>query len=150
MSTLHEKAIDYLSHREHSRLELKQKLLKKNFFETDIDRELDILQSKNLQSDERFAHRYVHSRRLAGFGPQRIVLELQERGISEKLIIETVDAHSPAWQKQMIEVLKKKFPHSPQDQSSIAAQFRFLSYRGYALETINKLLFSIQQLESDR
>ncbi len=139
MATIREKSIDYLSRREHSRLELKQKLLIKQFSEQDINAELDFLISKDLQSDERFAHTYVRSRKNAGFGPKRIESELRERGVDEAVIAAAVDSRSPEWQTQMIAVWLRKFPHPSQNK---AQQFRFLSYRGYTAEAINKLIFS--------
>lgn len=137
--TIRHQAIHYLSRREHSRFELKQKLLAKNFSEKEIENELNFLAEKNLQSDERFVHTYVRSRKQAGFGPIRIAAELHERGITEKLITEAVDAQSADWQTQLITVWKHKFANPPKNQTEKAEQFRFLSYRGYSFEIINML-----------
>ena len=142
MNNLRKKSIDYLSRREHSRLELKQKLSQKNFSDSDIAAELDFLISTDLQSDDRFAHAYVRSRKQAGFGPKRIELELRERGVAELLISAAIDAHSTEWQTQMIAVLQRKFPHPAKNQAEKAPQFRFLSQRGYNADMINNLLFS--------
>ncbi|HLB56868.1 MAG TPA: regulatory protein RecX [Coxiellaceae bacterium] len=137
--SVRKKAIDYLSRREHSRFELKQKLLVKNFPEKEIETELNFLSEKDLQSDSRFAHAYVRSRKQAGFGPIRIAAELRERGVNEKLIAEAVDAHSADWQTQLLTVWKHKFANPPKNQTEKAEQFRFLSYRGYSFEIINML-----------
>ena len=142
--SLRQNSIDYLSRREHSRLELKQKLLTKNFLAQEIDAELDFLISTDLQSDDRFAHAYVRSRKQAGFGPKRIELELRERGVAEALIADAVDARSPEWQANMIAVWQRKFSDAPQNQAEKAKQFRFLAHRGYAQETISRFLFSAQ------
>lgn len=136
MTTLREKAIDYLSRREHSRLELKQKLQRKAFLEADIEAELDFLISKNLQSDARFAHAYVRLRKNAGFGPKRIMMELLERGIDRSLIDEALDVRSPEWDAMMRAVWRRKFPVASKNQ---AQQFRFLLYRGYTSEAITTL-----------
>jgi len=140
--TIREKSIDYLSRREHSRLELKQKLLLKNFSLDEINLELDFLISKDLQSDERFAHAYVRSRKQSGFGPRRIECELRERGISESLISAAVDARSTEWRNQMVSIFQRKFSESSKNKSEQARQFRFLSQRGFPSEMITKFLFS--------
>lgn len=142
MSTIREKTIDYLSRREHSRLELKQKLLIKKFPIEEINTELDFLMAKDLQSDERFAHAYARSRKQSGFGPRRIEYELRERGISESLISEAVDARSPQWRDEMIAVWQRKFSDASNNKSESARQFRFLSQRGFPSEMITKHLFS--------
>lgn len=139
-SSLREKAMDYLSRREHSRVELKKKLLEKQFSETDIDTVLDKLATDNLQSDARFAESYVHSRKLAGFGPKRIELELRERGVAQIIIDEAVDARSTAWQAQLKSVWRKKFARTANTTQNKQQQFRFLFYRGYTSEAISTCL----------
>lgn len=134
--TPYSKAIDYLSRREHSRFELRQKLLRK-YNKDEVEAVLTDLISKNLQSDARFTESYVEMRKKVGFGPIRIKVELQQRGISEALIEEYVKDHSLDWEKSMRVVWKKKFLKSPK---SLEQQFRFLAYRGYNSEDIWKFL----------
>ncbi|OGT44416.1 MAG: hypothetical protein A3F13_01775 [Gammaproteobacteria bacterium RIFCSPHIGHO2_12_FULL_40_19] len=129
--------MDYLSRREHSRLELKKKLLTKNFSESDINQVLQQLATENLQSDLRFSESYVRSRKLAGFGPKRIEIELHEHGVETKLIVASIDARSSEWHDQMRAVWQRKFDGSTKNQQQ---QFRFLFYRGYTSEAISKLL----------
>jgi len=147
-TVLRKKAIDYLSRREHSRWELKQKLIAKNFSDfsnaddADIEKILDQLIQDNLQSDVRFAESYVRYRKQAGFGPNRIKLELRERGVASVLIDDVLDVHASEWQTQMKNVWQKKFLNPSKNQAEKAAQFRFLLYRGYTSEAIKALLFS--------
>ena len=144
MVTLREQSIRYLSQREHSRSELKQKLLQKQFSEDEIVRELDFLIAHDLQSDERFAHAYVRSRQKAGFGPLRIEIELRQKGISEALIADALNVRSPDWQAQLMVVWQQKYRYlekNAKNQAEKARQFRFLLQRGYNAEIINKLLF---------
>ena len=61
-------ALRLLAIREHSRLELKNKLRKRDYTEEEIQSVLCELQEKNLQSNERFAEAYIHSRQQKGFG----------------------------------------------------------------------------------
>ena len=130
---MRKKAIELLARREHSRLELKQKLTLREFESAEIEALLDELTKKDLLSDERFAEMVVRSRKNAGFGPKKIMLELQARGIANDLISAAVDEKSEAWRDNMIkETLKKKMT---QEQL-----FRFLLYRGYSLEVIYRWL----------
>lgn len=137
MPSIREKAMDYLSRREHSRVELKKKLLLKDFLPDEIDSALDKLAKDDLQSDDRFAQNYVRYRQQLGFGPKRIELELRARGISENLIEHYVDARNTEWKKQIKSLWRKKFSDTLKNQQQ---QFRFLLYRGYAAEDISQLL----------
>lgn len=137
MTTAYDKAIDYLSRREHSRLELKRKLRNKDFSSEEIDETLTKLTEKKYQSDERFAESYVRYRKQSGFGPLKIIAELRERGVAESIISTAVDMHSGEWHEQLINVWKKKFSDPNKEK---AKQGRFLFSRGYSAESISKLL----------
>ncbi|HLB58208.1 MAG TPA: regulatory protein RecX [Coxiellaceae bacterium] len=130
---MREKAIQLLARREHSRLELKQKLLARNYSEQEINTLLETLETKNLQSDARFAACYVRSRLAAGFGPLRIEAELQERGVSSSLIADNIYQADIHWEVELKTLWQKKFNKT---QNDIEKQYRFLQSRGYTLEQI--------------
>lgn len=65
-----------LARREHSQLELTQKLTQKGFQERDIELLLEEFVQLGWQSDQRFAESYSRSRVHKGFGPVRIQYEL--------------------------------------------------------------------------
>ena len=79
-------AVKLLSRREHSALELRDKLAKREFDEDEIELAIDELQQGGWLSDERFAEAYIRMRQLKGFGPIRISMELNERGVDEGII----------------------------------------------------------------
>ena len=79
----------YLARREHSRAELKAKLLPHVQEGEDLEAELDGLVQRGWQSDERTADQLVNQRR-ARFGAQRIAHELRQKGIAENLITEAM------------------------------------------------------------
>ena len=68
-SAIYNKALDILSRREHSVLELKQKLKKKYDTEDDIEETISRLKKNNLLNDYRFSESYVVYRKRKGFGP---------------------------------------------------------------------------------
>ena len=133
-SPTYDAALRLLSRREHARLELKQKLARKQFSDSDIDSVLNQLAKENLQSDARFAEAYVRYRKQAGFGPFRIAGELRERGISQALIEGVVDKNSEEWEILRQQVLEKKFSaldRASKDPRKKQQQERFLFYRGF-------------------
>ena len=143
MTTLRDKALDYLSRREHSRLELKQKLLTKNFSLEEINATLIDLTQRNFQSDQRFAESYVRHRKQAGFGPLKIMAELRERGVDDGLISAAIDLNNEQWREHLILVWQRKFSKSDRTSKDIRKkhqQCRFLLSRGFCPEAIRKMV----------
>ena len=85
-SELYEKAVGLLARREHSARELVQKLRSRGGTAEVIETVLQRLVDGRLQSDERYTEVYLRQRSSKGYGPQRIVSELRERGVADSLI----------------------------------------------------------------
>ena len=126
-------AIKMLTRREHSRLELFQKLQIKGFDIDVINNSISKLGQQNYQSDERFAEDFILMRFNQGKGPVRIVSELKMRGIN------TFDLSAFDWFELAKEIRQKKFGNqSSSDYKEIAKQKRFLQSRGFNLDQINQ------------
>ncbi|CAN5460084.1 recombination regulator RecX [soil metagenome] len=133
-SSLYQSAIHILTYREHSRQELKRKLLAKIPDDAEIEILLDKLADLELQSDDRFTQAYIHMRRNRGYGPVRIRAELRERGISAELINSHLNEYDPQWQELAEQAVIKKFGNAPsQDYAERVRQARFLQYRGFKM-----------------
>ena len=141
---MRKKALDYLARREHSRTELKEKLLKREFSTEEIEPLLDQLQAENLQSDRRFAEAYVRSRLQRGFGPRVIEQELQQRGIEQVLTQDVFCTMEVDWQDRLAGVWRKKFGQLPGGAAGYARQYRFLLQRGFCPDTVRQLLKELQ------
>lgn len=134
-SDIRHKAMDLLARREHSRLELKQKLQKRFDDETLIDEQIDRLADENLQSDSRFVESFVRQRGNRGYGPVRIREEARRKGLSDSEISFAFDTLDFDWCALAAEVISKKFGELPaQDIKEKARRTRFLQYRGFKTE----------------
>ena len=126
-------ALKMLIRREHSQLELCNKLQQKGFDDVDIKRSIDLLIEQKYQSDERFTEAFILMRYNQGKGPVIISSELRKRGI------ENFDLSVFDWFELVKEVRKKKFGHNlPLDYQTQAKQKRFLASRGFSFDEINK------------
>ncbi len=135
------KALDLLSRREHSLQELRQKLLLRDFSAVIIEKVLIKLVDHQWQSDERFAESYMHARKRNAFGPVRIRNELLERGVSEEIINNVMIVNESEWVDIANSLRKKRFGKNvPADFKERAKQMRFLQYRGFTSEQINRIL----------
>jgi len=122
-----------LMRREHSKLELFNKLQLKDYDDEIINSTITKLAEQNYQSDERFAEAFILMRFNQGKGPIKIALELKLRGIS------SFDLSDFDWFKSAKDIRKKKFgDDSSLDYIEKAKQKRFLQSRGFGLDQINQ------------
>ena len=89
-------------------------------------------------SDVRFAEAFVNSRFQRGSGPQKIRVELRERGVAAELISLSIEVFDEQWQERVREVREKKFgTDMPGDFRERSRQMRFLQQRGFTSEQIS-------------
>ena len=135
---IHKIAMDLLARREHSRQELFFKLKKRGFDDQEILEELNKLKTNNWQDDERFTEMYIQARTRRGYGPCRIRMELEEKGVATDIIQSYLDDE---WIELAKQVRCKRFGGElPKQYNEKAKQMRFLQYRGFTVEQINKAL----------
>ncbi|MDC1535982.1 recombination regulator RecX [Candidatus Thioglobus sp.] len=126
-------ALKMLMRREHSKLELRQKLNLKEFDDAVINDSISLLAEQKYQSDERFSEAFILMRFNQGKGPIKISMELKSRGISE------FDLTLFNWFELAKDVKYKKFGDSKfLDYKEKASQKRFLQSRGFGFDEINQ------------
>lgn len=136
-ATLTERALRLLATREHSRFELRRKLLRRrasspkpreNANETanerankkpnemakeqaqaEVDTVLDDLARRDLLSDVRFAEAFVRRGVDRGRGPIKIRADLRNRGVMEDIIDDTLTFPDEFWLRRAREVQAKRF-----------------------------------------
>jgi len=155
--TLRGRALQWLAQRDHSRLELREKLLRWQAAHANqaghsaqalqateeppspdaVDAVLDALQAAGHLSDERFAESRIHAR-AARFGNRRIAQELRQHGAPagdaalQALKASELDRARAVWQR--------KFSAPPASAAERARQMRFLAGRGFTGDTIRRVL----------
>ena len=126
-------ALKMLMRREHSKLELTQKLNLKGFEDSVINDSITLLVEKKYQSDKRFCEAFILMRYNQGKGPVKISVELKSRGISR------FDLTLFNWFELAKEVKYKKFGDSKSlDYKEEVKQKRFLQSRGFGFDEINQ------------
>jgi regulatory protein len=135
---LRKTAMDYLARREHSEQELTRKLTGRGFDTALIETAVAELVADGLLSDVRFAEAFVNSRFQRGSGPQKIRVELRERGVAAELISLSIEVFDEQWRERVREVREKKFgTDMPGDFRERSRQMRFLQQRGFTSEQIS-------------
>jgi regulatory protein len=135
-------AIAMLARRDFSRAELRRRLLRKageDASASQIDRILDDVQSKGLQSEHRFAQEFVRARQ-GRFGPVRLRHELQRRGVEASLVDDAIRAHQADEFAAALTLWARRFAQPAQDAPQRARQSRFLAARGFSHDVIRRVL----------
>ena len=135
---LRARALRLLARREHSRAELARKLAPRAESPAALDTLLDALEQKQQLSNARFASE--RARVLARkFGAARIRLDLKSKGVGEDLI-DSVAVEGEA--ERAAAILARKYRVPATTPLERARRMRFLQSRGFAHDTIRKLLSS--------
>ena len=133
-------AMDFLSKREHSAYELRQKLKQRDFDIDTIEAAIGQLQYDNLQNDSRFVESFINHRVNAGFGPIKIKHELRQKGIDTERIEEYLSVLKVEWESLMSAQRIKKYGRQiPGDYKEKMKQARFLQNRGFSPESVMRL-----------
>jgi len=140
--SLQARALGWLAQREHSRSELRRKLLRHAApDEPDptarVDELLDALQAKGLLSEQRFVESRVRQRS-AGMGTTRIAHELAQHGL--KLPPQALQQLRGSELRRAAELCRRRFGAPASDASERARRMRFLAGRGFSGEVIRKVL----------
>ncbi len=142
-----EVCLQYLIRREHSQLELLQKVSAKGFIKQDIQIVLDELAEQGLQSDARFAESYARHRVHRGIGPLRIKAELQQRGAGDYHFDMAVEDIAGSWQALLEQVYSKKYDITAlPDAKEQLKRSRFLQQRGFSADMIRRLFTELSSL----
>jgi regulatory protein len=147
--SLKARALQWLAQREHSRIELRRKLLRaarlRDEADTDaphpaaeVDALLDWLVADRHLSEARFVESRVHARE-ARFGTRRIAQELKQHGAcldaaaAERLRATELERARALWTRRF-------GPEPTADAATRAKQMRFLAGRGFATDVIRRVV----------
>lgn len=133
-------AVDLLSRREHSRVELETKLSKKGFDQEQIDSAMEQLLKHGLQSDERYLEDFVRSRVIKGSGPLKIAHELRARGIDSSTLSDYLNNQNIDWFEVASATYQKKYrSDQSMDAREKAKRVRFMQSKGFPSDIIFRL-----------
>ena len=155
-ASLQARALDWLARREHSRCELRRKLLRVALrpppgasasaeeegnvaaeAAARVEQLLDMLQAKGLLSEERFIESRLRVRAPA-MGIRRIQLELARHGL--KLPPQPLQQLRDSELQRAAQLWRRRFGATAQDPRECARQMRFLAGRGFSGDVIRRVL----------
>ncbi|WP_338557682.1 regulatory protein RecX [Erwinia sp. E_sp_B04_7] len=157
-----DRAMRILAMRDHSEVEFRRKLAlsaeraamfaksKSQEPETvspeQIDRVVAWCYENRYLDDAHFAERFVASRSRKGYGPQRIRMELGQKGIEKALIDEVMSSTEIDWTQKAFEVAERKFglplPTEWKEKSKVQ---RYLMTKGFFSEDIRAIFTNFDE-----
>jgi len=141
--SLRARALEALSRREHSRLELMRRLAPHTANPDELNTLLDELQARGWLSDARYAEQMVNARQ-GRYGSRKLAFELREKGVDEDLINAALSSVRDTELERARAVWARKFGRIPAGAQEQAKQIRFLQSRGFAWEVIRKILDAVE------
>ena len=129
-------AIGFLNRRERTVAEVRAKLERADFGETEIDLTVTELLELGMLDDSRYARVFVEDKRtLEQWGVERITRTLTERGIDRELIAETLAVEPGEGElARAVELLDQRFSAPPAEWRERERAFGVLVRKGYDTE----------------
>ncbi|WP_034916536.1 regulatory protein RecX [Erwinia sp. 9145] len=157
-----DRAIRILAMRDHSEAELRRKLSlsaeRAATFAKTQSREPEPLSPELLErvvawcyenhylDDARFTGRFVVSRSRKGYGPQRIRMELGQKGVDKALADQALNEADIDWAKRAFEVAERKFGLPfPTEWKEKAKVQRYLMSKGFFSEDIREIFSNFDE-----
>jgi regulatory protein len=143
------KAIDYLSRRDHSEAELRSKLAKKGFDEVLVEQAILAMFEANYLNEERYARMIIRAGFERGHGPQKIQFKMKQQGLTQDQIHATFEEFEADWFEKARALRARKFgviasADSFKDKAEYfkerSRQMRFLAGRGFGMAHIEYAL----------
>lgn len=111
------KAIQYLTHKSHSKKEVYDYLKKQKYKEKDIHYTLQLLEEKKLINDEVYLQMFINDQiHLTNNGPKKIMRKLMDLGFTENKINEVLSqVPTDVWQEKLEHIITKKINANKKD-----------------------------------
>lgn len=126
-----QRAVGLLSRREHSRHELRRKLVQRGEEAEAVDQALDRLEQSGLQDETRFADSLIRQRVAAGYGPRYIAAELATHRLNDALVAERLELAEVDWTEVAVDLLQRRFPGGLADAADQRRAGALLQRRGF-------------------
>lgn len=133
--SLRGRALRLLARREHSRAELRRKLLTEDVGADTLDALLDDLESKRSLSDRRYAEVVAHSKGVR-YGVASLSRTLSRKGVSPEVAAQALAPLRASEPERALEIWKRRFGEQAVDLKERARQHRFLLGRGFDPATV--------------
>jgi len=136
-----------LAMREHSRFQIKNKLINKGFNISVINDVLYELNESGFQSDERYAIEYIRYRQNIGYSSKKIMYELKTNGVSSEIINDNLSYFNDDYDVLLNLATHKIIDKKLDNQKILMKYVNHFRYRGFENNIILKVIKNIKKYE---
>ena len=137
-----------LAMREHSKFQIKNKLINKGFDINTIIEVLNELDDSGFQSDQRYTKEYIRFRQNIGYGTKKIIYELKSNGITKELINDNLNQFNDDYEV-LFEFAQMKISNKNlEDQKILMKYVNHFKSRGFNDNVILKVIEKIREDET--
>ena len=137
-----------LAMREHSKFQIKNKLINKGFDINTIIEVLNELDDSGFQSDQRYIKEYIRFRQNIGYGTKKIIYELRSNGITKELINDNLSQFNDDY-VVLFEFAQMKISNKNlEDQKVLMKYINHFKSRGFNDNVILKVIEKIREDET--
>lgn len=134
------KALYLLSHRDHSRKELKDKI-KRDYDDKSAELAVQRMEELGFINDEAFAEKYAHDLLfIKKYSVRRTRYELIQKGIDKELSEEIIEKLNPDERELITSLVNKKYLKKLNDEKGRRQTFNALQRLGYSFEDIRAVI----------
>ncbi|WP_354624443.1 regulatory protein RecX [Psychromonas sp. MME2] len=133
-------ALWHLSRRDHSEMELRQKLARKSDNQQWVDDVISECFHYGYLDDNRFVNNFIRACQQKGFAKNRIIQALQRKGIESDLIASTLLDNQFEYITSAIHSLNIKFPHHIASPHLKQKAMAFLQTKGHSFDDIQRAI----------
>ncbi|MCX7951784.1 MAG: RecX family transcriptional regulator [Clostridiales bacterium] len=133
-------ALYLLNNRDYCKKEIVEKLFMKGYSDNSINNIIEKLKEYNLINDKIFAQKYINNKlKYKKNGKYKVINELKLKGISNE-ILEEIDIDDGIQIENAYSIALKKIKSLKEKDNKIAKIKRFLYYKGYDSDIIDKVI----------
>ena len=137
-----------LAMREHSKFQIKNKLINKGFDINTIIEVLNELDDSGFQSDQRYTKEYIRFRQNIGYGTKKIIYELRSNGIAKELINDNLNQFNDDYEVLFKFAQMKSSNKNLEDQKILMKYVNHFKSRGFNDNVILKVIEKIRKDET--
>lgn len=146
-SEIRNSALGIITRRDHSCSEMEQKLERKFPGSEHIQSCITWLKELSYLDDQHFAEMFVRSRLSRRRGPNRIKLEMQQKGLSGQIGEQALADAKVDWYELAVESHDSRFKTPPLDRNDNAKRYRYLQAQGFLTDHIQYALQQVEQYQ---
>jgi regulatory protein len=148
--TAYQRALNLLKYRPRTETEIRKKLRKNEYDESDIEYVIDRLQRSDLVNDEAFAYSWVENRsEFRPRGKRALSYELRQHGVAPNIIekvVETVDEEELAYRAALKRARRLK---NLEFKDFRKKMYSHLSQRGFGYDVVAPVIERVWELEKN-